>query len=56
MNARQGQQIIAMTMQLAQTPPDHTRVLAIPDIAVMEKVAMVCTNFLSQYTLHYFNS
>ena len=55
MNARQVQQIIVMTMQLAQTPPDHTRVLAIRDIAVMDGAAMVCTNLPIQSTFNYFN-
>ena len=55
MNARQEQQIIVMKTQRAQTPPDHIHVLAIPDIAVMDGVAMVCTNFLCQSTFEFFN-
>ena len=55
MNARQVQQILVMTTQRAQTPPDHTRVLARRDTAVMDRAAMVCTNFLSQSTFHYLN-
>ena len=55
MNARQIRQIIVMTMQIAQTLLDHTRVPAIPDIAVMDEAAMVCTHLLRPSTYYYFN-
>ena len=46
MNVRQVHLIIVMTMQLAQTPTDHTRVPAKPGIPVMDGAAMVYTNLL----------